>query len=481
MKNLESLTALELGELIRRRAVSCEEAVRHCLEVMERREPRISAFLEISREKALSDAKEVQKRVDADDQTLSPLAGVPMALSDSICIRDLKTTGGSRMLQNFHPPYSATVWERLKTGGAVLLGKTALDEFGMGVSGETCAFGPARNVWDNRWALDGSVAAVAGGEAFYALGSDGTGALRRSAAMAGVSSLRPTWGTVSRYGVVSGTSSLEQVGVVGRTISDCAQVLALIRGRDHRDSTTSQVQLADERSSMQEMKIGLPDCYFHQEGMDPCIKERVLSAAKQLEGLGAVLFPVELPIVDLILPAYFAIACGEASSNLARYDGIRYGYSANDVENLQELYIQSRSRALGNQIKKYILLGNLFLSEKENCYNKALQVRELVVQGLDNLFDRCDMILSPVVPSIPLPMEEKPSQLLECYRQSAFTALANLAGLPAVTVPCGYHSEGLPISFQLIGKPYGEGKLLTVADAYQKTDGFSKTSGEVEA
>ncbi len=480
MKNLESLTALELGELIRRRAVSCEEAVRHCLEVMERREPRISAFLEISREKALSDAKEVQKRVDADDPTLSPLAGVPMALSDSICVRGMRTTGGSRMLQDFHPPYSATVWERLEAGGAVLLGKTALDEFGMGVGGETCAFGPALHVWNNRWTSEGGAAAVAGGEAFYALGSDGTGVLRRSAALAGVSSLRPTWGTVSRYGVVSGTSSLEQVGVAGRTILDCAQVLALIRGRDQRDSTTSRVEFADERSSVQGMKIGLPDFFFRQE-MDPCIKETVLAAAKQLEGLGAVLFPVELPLADLILPTCFAIACGEASSNLARYDGIRYGYSADDVENLQELYIASRSRALGSQLKKLILLGNLFLSQKENYYSKALQVRELVVQRIDQLFDRCDMILSPVVPNISSSMEEKHNPLLECYQQSIFTALANLAGLPAVTVPCGFHSKGFPISFQLVGKPYGEGKLITVADAYQKTAGFSKTSGEVEA
>ncbi len=479
MKDLEKFSALELGKLIRKGAIRCEEAVRHCLEVIEDREPQLSAFLEVTREKALSDAQEVQKRIDANDQTLSPLAGVPMALSDSICVKGVRITGGSRMLKDFCPPYSATLWERLKVGGAVLLGKTSLDEFGMGISGETCVFGPAGNVWDTRQALEGGPSAVAGGEAFYALGSDGTGTLRRSASLAGITSLRPTWGTISRHGVVSGTSSLEQVGVVGKTILDCSQILALVGGKDHRDSTTRQVPMAEEKTSVQGMKIGLPDFFFNQE-MDPCIKERVLAAAQQLERLGAVLIPVELPLSDLILPAYFAIACGEASSNLARYDGIRYGYSADDVEALKERYIQSRSRALGSRIKAYILLGNLFLAGKEDAYSKALQVRQLIVQGFENLFERCDMILSPVAPALPSQMAENDGGLLEFYRQSIFIAPANLAGLPAATLPCGFHSEGLPISFQLIGKPCGEGKLVEVADAYQKATEFHlKTPGEV--
>ncbi len=481
MKELAGIGPLALGKLIQSRAISCVEAVRHSLEVIQHREPQCSTFLEVTGEQALAAAQKVQKRIDSKDERLSPLAGVPMAVSDSVCVKGTATTCGSKMLEGFRPPYSATVWERLQAEGGVLLGKTALDEFILGVSGENCAFGPARNPWDTRLASEGSAGAVSCGEAFYAVGSDGFGALRRSASFCGVSSLRPTCGTVSRYGLVAGTSSLEQAGIVGKTILDCAQVLALIRGKDSRDSTTVEAPALDWKISLRGLRIGIPTACF-EGGLDPNIRQAVLAASKQLEALGASLVPVELPLADDLLPTYYVVACGEISSNLARYDGIRYGYRAKDVGDLMELYRQSRSRALGSQIKEHILLGNFFLSGEGggDYHQKALHARELIRRGFEDVFTRCHMILSPVVPTAPRTIGEKPGNLLELYRQSTFTAPAGLAGLPAATVPCGFDSKGIPIGFQLTGRPFGEGELIAVAHGYQMaTDFHQRLPGEV--
>ena len=478
MKELEGIGPLALGRLIQSRAISCVEATRHSLEVIQRREHQCSAFLKVTGEQALTSAQGVQKRLDAGDESLSPLAGVPMVLSDSVCVKGTATTCGSKMLEGFLSPYSSTLWERLQAGGAVLLGKTALDEFALGISGESCAFGPARNPWDTRLASEGGAVAVSCGEAFYAVGSDGFGALRRSASFCGVSGLRPTYGTVSRYGLVAGTSSLEQAGVVGRTILDCAQVLALIQGRDSRDSTTVDGPMLDWNTSLRGLRIGMPESYLDVE-LDLDIRQAVLAASKQLETLGASLVPVELPLADDLLPVYYVMACGEISSNLARYDGIRYGYSAKDAGDLMELYRQSRGRALGSRVKECILLGNLFLSGDggEDYHQKALQARELILQGFEDVFTCCDMILSPTAPRT---VGEKPGDLLELYQQSIFTAPASLAGLPAVTIPCGLDAKGIPMGFQLTGKPFGEGELIAMSHGYQNaTDFHLRIPGEV--
>lgn len=489
MEELRTISAVELGSLLRQKKLGCAEVARYALERIASQEPALSAFAEVAEERALADAGAVQKRIDQGDETLSPLAGVPMALKDNICVRGLHAACGSRMLEDFIPPYSATAWERLEAGGAVLLGKTAMDEFAMGGSGENCAFGPIKNPWDVSrvpgGSSGGSAAAVASGEAFYALGSDTGGSLRQPCSFCGITGIKPTYGAVSRYGLIAYASSLDQIGPMGRNIRDCAQVLSLIWGRDRRDSTTVEEAGPDcpgcWGGGAEGLVIGLPEACFGGE-TQPEVKKAVLAAGRQLESMGARLVPVELPLQDYALPAYYIIACAEASSNLSRYDGIRYGYRAAEAENLTQLYEASRSRGFGREVQRRMLLGAFVLSSdrRDAYYTKALKVRELIGKSFRAALEQCDMILSPNAPTTAYPLGENIGDPLKMYRGDAYTVSASLSGLPAATAPCGFDSQGLPIGLQLIGRPFGEAALIRAVDAYQAaTDFHQKIPGEV--
>ena len=477
---LTELTALELGAAIRRGEVSVPQAARAALEAVERQNGALNCFLTVTGERALARAEALQKGVKTAN---SPLYGVPMAWKDNICTKGVRTTCASRMLEDFTPPYDATAVERLEAAGALCLGKLNMDEFAMGSTTETSFYGPTRNPWDLERVPGGSsggaAAAVAGRECWFALGSDTGGSIRQPASYCGVTGMKPTYGTVSRYGLIAYASSLDQIGPLARSAADCAAVLDAIQGKDPRDGTCLDVPagglLASLTGDVRGMRIGLPaDCYG--EGLDPEVRRAVLEAAGVLEARGAKLVKFDFPVMEYVVPAYYIIASAEASSNLSRFDGVKYGWRAEDYEDLTDLYCRTRTEGFGSEVKRRILLGTFVLSSGyyDAYYNKALQVKGVIKGAFDRAFEQCDLMLTPVAPSTAPRLGESLSDPLQMYLSDIYTVPANLAGLPGLSMPCGFDGNGMPIGAQLIGPALGDGRVLNAAHAFQLDTGWHK-------
>ena len=483
MKDIMTLSALELGKLINDKKISVVEATKAQFDVIRQRETYYHCYITLLEEEALAQAVQVQKRIDQGELAHSPLAGVPMAIKDNICMRNVKTTCASRMLYNFEPPYDATAVERLKSAGAVILGKTNMDEFAMGSTTETSFFGATKNPWNTSHvpggSSGGSAAAVAAEEAYYALGSDTGGSIRQPAGYCGVTGIKPTYGTVSRYGLIAYASSLDQIGPLGRTVSDCAAVLEAISGRDRKDSTSLSQTGYDYMDALVDdvrgMRIGIPKGYLGS-GVEEEIKDHIDNAVKILTEKGARVEEFDLEAVDYAVPAYYVIACAEASSNLSRFDGVKYGYQSSDYEGLQELYKNSRSEGFGEEVKRRMLIGAFVLSSGyyDAFYTKALKVRTLINQGFQKAFDRYDMILGPISPQTAPKLGESLSDPLKMYLSDIFTVSVNLAGLPAISLPCGRDQRGLPIGLQLIGKHFGEKDIIRAAYSLEQAVGYAR-------
>ncbi len=480
MMNILDLTAVELGRKIREHEIRVVEATEASLAQIEKLEPQLNCYVTVAKEQALKQAKEVQKRID--DKTLTgPLAGVPMAMKDNMCLEGLPTTCSSKILENFVPTYTAEAVKRLIGAGAVILGKTNMDEFAMGSTTETSAFGETKNPWNPAHvpggSSGGSCAAVAANECFYALGSDTGGSIRQPSSFCGVTGIKPTYGTVSRYGLIAYGSSLDQIGPVARNVEDCAAVLETIASYDKKDSTSIRREDCDFTAALVDdvrgMRIGIVRDYLG-EGLDDEVRDAVLAAARVLEEKGAVTEEFDLSLVEYAIPAYYVIASAEASSNLSRFDGIKYGYRTKEYEGLHHLYKKSRSEGFGKEVKRRIMLGSFVLSSGyyDAYYLKALRTKALIKQAFDKAFSRYDLILGPAAPSTAPRLGESLQDPLKMYLGDIYTIAVNLAGLPGMTVPCGRDSQGLPIGLQLIGDCFREKNLIRAAYAYECTRSY---------
>ena len=473
----KSMTALQLGQMIKKKEVSVKEAVQESLAQIADLDETLGSFVTVDEEGALKRAEEVQKGID-DGTITGALAGVPVAVKDNICTKDLLTTCSSKILSNFVPPYSAQAVDNLKAAGAVIVGKTNMDEFAMGSTTETSAYGVTRNPWNTEHvpggSSGGSCAAVASCEVPYALGSDTGGSIRQPGSFCGVTGLKPTYGTVSRYGLIAYGSSLDQIGPIAKDISDCAAILEMIASYDKKDSTSVKREDYDFTSALVDdvkgMRIGIPRDYFG-EGLDPEVKEAILAAAKVLEEKGAIVEEFDLSLVEYAIPAYYVIACAEASSNLARFDGVKYGYRAKDYEGLHNMYKKTRSEGFGAEVKRRIMLGSFVLSSGyyDAYYLKALRTKALIKKAFDKAFEKYDVILGPAAPNTALKIGDSLSDPLKMYLGDIYTISVNLAGLPGMSVPCGRDAKGLPIGLQLIGDCFKEKNIIRAAYAYEQT------------
>lgn len=485
MQELIHLTLTELCKKLQTRNVSAKEATQACLARMEAVEDKIGAYLTITGEQALAQAEEIDRRRIKGD-ALSPLAGVPMALKDNICTQGIKTTCASKMLENFVPAYNSTAYLKLKD--AVLLGKLNMDEFAMGSSTENSSVRPTHNPRDTSRVPGGSsggaAAAVAAEEAYFSLGSDTGGSIRQPASFCGVVGMKPTYGAVSRFGLIAFASSLDQIGPLTKTVADSALVLNTICGHDPKDSTSVCREYPDHTSALQEgvrgLRIAMPKEFF-EEGIAPSVKREVLKAAALYEKLGAQVVEVSLPTLKYALPAYYVISSAEASSNLARFDGVRYGYRAEEYEDLSDLYVKSRSQGFGREVKRRIMLGTFALSAGyfDAYYKKALQVRTKIMEEFSSIFASCQAVLSPVAPTTAYKLNEKTQNPLEMYLGDIYTVPVNIAGIPALSMPCGVDDEGLPVGMQLMGRPFSEPTLYRIAHAFEQESGFGTREGDV--
>ena len=474
--SLMSLTAVELGRKIKEKEVTVEEAVTAALDAIEKREAEVHSFVTVDREGALKRAKEVQAKIDAGELT-GPLAGVPVAIKDNMCTKGLLTTCSSKILYNFVPTYTAEAVLNLEKAGAVILGKTNMDEFAMGSTTETSAYGVTKNPWNTGHvpggSSGGSCAAVAAEECSYALGSDTGG----SSSFCGVTGIKPTYGTVSRYGLIAYGSSLDQIGPIAKDVTDCATILEAIASHDVKDSTSVQREAYDFTAALVDdvrgMKIGIPRDYFG-DGLDPEVKAAVLGAAKKLEEKGAIVEEFDLSLVEYAIPAYYVIACAEASSNLARFDGVKYGYRTEQYDGLHNMYKKTRSEGFGAEAKRRIMLGSFVLSSGyyDAYYLKALRTKALIKQAFDKAFEKYDVILGPAAPTTAPKLGESLSDPLKMYLGDIYTISVNLAGLPGITLPCGTDQSGLPIGLQLIGDCFAEKKIIRAAYTYEQTRSY---------
>lgn len=474
-----SMTAVELAAAIKKHEVTVKEAVEAVLDNIEKKEDTYHCYVTVDREGALKQAEEIQKKID--DGTLSgPLAGVPVAIKDNMCTEGLLTTCSSKILYNFVPTFTSEAVLNLQKAGAVILGKTNMDEFAMGSTTETSAYGVTRNPWNPEHvpggSSGGSAAAVAAEECFYALGSDTGGSIRQPASFCGVVGLKPTYGTVSRYGLIAYGSSLDQIGPLCKDVTDCATILEAIASHDSKDSTSVERLDTDFTSALVEdvkgMKIGIPRDYFG-EGLNPEVKEAVLRAAEVLKEKGAIVEEFDLSLVEYAIPTYYTIAAAEASSNLERFDGIKYGYRTEEYQGLHNMYKKSRSEGFGAEVKRRIMLGSFVLSSGyyDAYYLKALRVKALIKKAFEEAFAKYDVILGPVAPTTAPKIGESLSDPIQMYLGDIYTISINLAGLPGLSIPCGRDSKGLPIGMQLIGDCFKEKNLIRAAYTYEKARG----------
>jgi aspartyl-tRNA(Asn)/glutamyl-tRNA(Gln) amidotransferase subunit A len=474
MSELHRLTAAEIASRVGRRELTAEQVTEAHLERIERLDPRLGCFLHVTAERALARARSLDDALEAGVPP-PPLAGVPAAVKDLLDMRDIPTTCGSRMLEGYRPPFTATAVERLEAAGAIVLGKTNMDEFAMGSSTENSAFRPTRNPWDCArvpgGSSGGSAAAVAAGLAAIGLGSDTGGSIRQPAALCGVVGLKPTYGRVSRYGLVAFASSLDQVGPLARDVRDAALVTAAIAGPDPRDATSAAVEVPDfaaaAEAAAEGLRIGVP-WSFLEEGVDSGVMDRFREAVAALESLGARLTTVALPHAPHAIATYYIVATAEASSNLARFDGVRYGLRSPAAE-LRAMYGETRDRGFGPEVKRRIILGTFVLSSGyyDAYYLRAQKVRALIRRDFDAALGSCDVIAMPTAPTAAFRLGEKLDDPLQMYLADIFTVPANLAGLPGLSVPCGF-VDGLPVGLQLLGRPFEEQTLFRAGAAYQR-------------
>ena len=480
MKDILKLTAVELSTKIKAGELTAVDAVEAVFAQIAEKEDDLHCYVTLDKEGALLQAKEVQEKIEKGELT-GPLAGVPVAIKDNMCTKDLLTTCSSKILYNFVPTYTAEAVLNLEKAGAVILGKTNMDEFAMGSTTETSAYGETKNPWNTEHvpggSSGGSCAAVAAEECSYALGSDTGGSIRQPSSFCGVTGIKPTYGTVSRYGLIAYGSSLDQIGPVAKDVTDCATILETIASYDSKDSTSVKRDdyafteaLVDDVAGM---KIGIPRDYLG-EGLDEEVKEAVLAAAKELEKKGAIVEEFDLSLVEYAIPAYYVIACAEASSNLARFDGVKYGYRTKEYEGLHNMYKKSRSEGFGAEAKRRIMLGSFVLSSGyyDAYYLKALKTKALIKQAFDKAFETYDVILGPAAPTTAPKLGESLCDPIKMYLGDIYTISVNLAGLPGISLPCGKDRNGLPIGLQLIGNCFEEKKIIRAAYAFEQTRSY---------
>lgn len=477
--NLLDLTAVELAKEIKAGNTTAVEAMKAVIEQIETSESELNCYVTFDKEAAMKAAEAAQKAID-DGSLTGPLAGVPVAIKDNMCTKGMLTTCSSKILENFVPQFSSEAVIRLEKAGAVIIGKTNMDEFAMGSTSETSAYGVTKNPWNTEHvpggSSGGSAAAVAGKECFFALGSDTGGSIRQPASYCGVVGMKPTYGTVSRYGLIAYGSSLDQIGPLCKDVTDCATIMEVIAAHDPKDSTSIKREDTDFTSALVDdvkgMKIGIPSTYFG-EGLDPQVKESVMNAVKVLEEKGAIVEEFELDLVDYAIPTYYTIAAAEASSNLERFDGVKYGYRAKDYEGLHNMYKKTRSEGFGAEVKRRIMLGSFVLSSGyyDAYYLKALRVKALIKKAFDNAFAKYDLIIGPVAPTTAPKIGSSLSDPIKMYLSDIYTISVNLAGLPGMSVPCGKDDKGLPIGMQLIGDCFKEKNLIRAAYAYEQARG----------
>ena len=471
------LTALELGKKIKAGEITSLQATEAVIKQIKAVEEQVHSYVTLDEEGAMKRAKEVQAQIEAGTLT-GPLAGVPAAIKDNMCTKGMRTTCSSKILENFVPTYTAEAVLNLEKAGAVILGKTNMDEFAMGSTTETSYYGVTRNPWNTEHvpggSSGGSCAAVAANECFYALGSDTGGSIRQPSSFCGVTGIKPTYGTVSRYGLIAYGSSLDQIGPVAKDVSDCAAILEAISSHDLKDSTSMARTDCDFTSALKDdvkgMKIGIPSSYFG-EGLDEEVRAAILKAADILKEKGAIVETFDLGLVDYAIPAYYVIASAEASSNLSRFDGIKYGYRTKEYEGLHNMYKKTRSEGFGPEVKRRIMLGSFVLSSGyyDAYYLKALRTKALIKKEFDKAFAKYDLILAPASPDTAPKLGSSLSDPLKMYLGDIYTISVNLAGLPGMTVPCGMDSKGLPIGMQLIGDCFKEKNIIRAGYAFECT------------
>ena len=472
-------TAVELSYKIKKKEVSVKDAVMAVFDRIDKTESELNCYVELDRCRALENAEKVQEKIDNGELTGS-LAGVPVAIKDNICTKGISTTCSSKILKNFIPTFSAQAVINLEEAGAVIIGKTNMDEFAMGSTTETSYYGATKNPWNTEHvpggSSGGSAAAVAAKECYYALGSDTGGSIRQPAGYCGVVGMKPTYSTVSRYGLIAYGSSLDQIGPLCKDVTDCATILEVIATHDPKDSTSVKREDTDFTSALEDdvkgMKIGIPKDYFG-EGIDKEVKEAVLRAAEVLKEKGAIVEEFDLSLVDYAIPAYYTIAAAEASSNLERFDGIKYGYRTEEYEGLHNMYKKTRSEGFGAEVKRRIMLGSFVLSSGyyDAYYLKALKVKALIKKVFDDAFAKYDVILGPVAPTTAPKLGESLADPIKMYLGDIYTISVNLAGLPGISLPCGLSSNGLPIGLQLIGDCFKEKNIIRAAYAYEQARG----------
>ena len=474
--DIMSLTAVELGKKNKAQEISVPEATQAYLDQIEKVENDVHSYVTIDKEGALKRAEEVQKMID-DGTLLSPLAGVPVAIKDNMCTKGTRTTCSSKILENFVPTFTSEAVLNLEKAGAVIIGKTNMDEFAMGSTTETSYYGVTRNPWNlghvPGGSSGGSCAAVAAGECAYALGSDTGGSIRQPSSFCGVTGIKPTYGTVSRYGLIAYGSSLDQIGPIAKDVTDCATILETIASHDVKDSTSVEREY-DFTSALTDdvkgMKIGIPRDYFG-DGLSADVKEQILNAVKILEEKGAVVEEFDLSLVKYAIPAYYIIADAEASSNLARFDGVKYGYRTEEYEGLHNMYKKTRSEGFGAEVKRRIMLGSFVLSSGyyDAYYLKALRTKALIKQAFDKAFAKYDMIVAPAAPTTAPELGKSLSDPMKMYLSDIYTISVNLAGLPGISIPVGKDSKGLPVGMQLIGDCFQEKKIIQAAYTFEQT------------
>ena len=483
---LKQLTISSLHKRIALREVRAADVCRSALDRIERLSE-LNAFISVTEDAAMARADEIDRAAERGDE-LPPLAGTPIAIKDNMVMRGVRTTAGSRILFNYKPPYTATAVERLENAGAIIVGKTNLDEFAMGSSTENSAYCPVRNPWDTTrvpgGSSGGSAVSVAAGMTMGALGSDTGGSIRQPASLSGVVGLKPTYGRVSRYGLIAFGSSLDQIGPFANSVEDAACILSVIAGHDPNDSTSSNVDIDDYMKSIggdvSGLRIGVPREYYGA-GLDTEVKDKVEAAIKRLEAIGAEIIDISLPHTEYAVAVYYLIATAEASANLARYDGVRYGLRAEGASTLKAMYSRTRDEGFGAEVKRRIMLGTYALSAGyyDQYYGKAQKVRALITHDFRNAFGKCDVIVTPTAPTPAFKLGEKTDDPLEMYLSDIYTITANLAGVPALSMPCGLSSSGLPIGLQLIGRHFDEATLLRTAHNLEQALGADFTPPSV--